>query len=133
LNAYVTATSPIRRYFDLVTQRQIRSILGLEAAYSKREIDDIIQLLQDPMSVIGRIQYRRNRYWLLKYLEAMVGEKEEAIVLGRRRNAYQVLLKEYLIECSLSLQNRYNLKPEDIIQVTIQHVDARKDMLVIFL
>ena len=133
LNAYVTATSPIRKYFDLVTQRQIRSTLGLEAPYSKEEIDNIIQLLRQPMSYIGRIQYRRNRYWLLKYLETKIGEKEEAIVLGRRRNAYQVLLKEYLIECSLPLQNRFTLKPEDIIQITIQHVDARKDILAIFL
>jgi exoribonuclease-2 len=30
LNVYTTATSPIRKYFDLVTQRQIRAILGLE-------------------------------------------------------------------------------------------------------
>ena len=79
------------------------------------------------------IQYRRHRYWLLKYLEAKMGQKEEAIVLGRRKNLYQVLLKEYLVECSLSLQNGYNLKPEDIIQVTIQYVNARKDLLVVFI
>jgi exoribonuclease-2 len=132
LDAYVTATSPIRKYFDLVTQRQIRSTLNLEVPYSKEEIDKIIQLLKEPMRHVGRIQYRRHRYWLLKYLEAKMGQKEEAIVLGRRKNLYQVLLKEYLVECSLSLQNGYNLKPEDIIQVTIQYVNARKDLLVIF-
>jgi exoribonuclease II len=70
---------------------------------------------------------------LLKYLEGKMGQKEAAIVLGRRKNSYQVLLKEYLVECSLSLQNGYNLKPEDIIQVTIQYVNARKDLLVIFI
>lgn len=133
LEAYVTATSPIRKYFDLVTQRQIRSTLDLESPYSKKEIDRIIQLLQQPMSHVGRIQYRRNRYWLLKYLEGKIGQKEEAIVLGRRRNAHQVLLKEYLIECSLPLQNGYNLKPEDLIRVTIQHVNAHKDILVIYI
>ena len=30
LDAYVTASSPIRKYFDLVTQRQLRAVLGLE-------------------------------------------------------------------------------------------------------
>lgn len=132
LDAYVTATSPIRKYFDLVTQRQIRSTLDLESPYSKEEIDKIILLLQQPMSHVGRIQFRRNRYWLLKYLEGKVGRKEEAIVLNRRRNAHQVLIKEYLIECSLPLQNGYNLKPEDLIQITIQHVNAQRDVLVIF-
>ena len=42
LDAYVTATSPIRKYFDLVTQRQIRSLLGLETAYTEKEIEGII-------------------------------------------------------------------------------------------
>ena len=84
-----------------MTQRQIRSTLDLESAYSKEDIEKIIQQLQYPMGYVGRIQYRRNRYWLLKYLEKKTGQREEAIVLGRRRNAYQVLMKEYLIECSL--------------------------------
>lgn len=133
LDAYLTATSPIRKYFDLVTQRQIRSTLDLESPYSKNEIDHIIQFLQHPMANVGRIQFRRNRFWLLKYLEGKIGQKEEAIVLGRRRNAYQILIKEYLIECSLPFQSGYNLKPEDLIQITIQHVDAQKDFLVIFM
>ena len=37
LDAYVTATSPIRKYFDLITQRQIRSVLGMEAPYMKED------------------------------------------------------------------------------------------------
>ena len=43
LDAYVTATSPIRKFSDLVTQRQIRAGLGLEAPYSAEEVDQIIQ------------------------------------------------------------------------------------------
>ncbi|MBC2742331.1 MAG: RNB domain-containing ribonuclease, partial [Desulfosarcina sp.] len=39
LDAYVTATSPIRKYFDLVTQRQLRAVLGLETAYTKKEME----------------------------------------------------------------------------------------------
>ncbi|MEE4111575.1 MAG: RNB domain-containing ribonuclease, partial [Desulfobacteraceae bacterium] len=42
LDAYVTASSPIRKYFDLVTQRQVRAVLGIEAPYSKKEIAEII-------------------------------------------------------------------------------------------
>ena len=40
LNAYVTATSPIRKYYDLATQRQIRAVLGLEAPSTPEEIDN---------------------------------------------------------------------------------------------
>lgn len=133
LDAYVTASSPIRKYFDLVTQRQIRAALGLERAYTQTEIEEIIDRLARPMADIGRVQYRRNRYWLLKYLEGCIGEKEEAIVLQRRRNNYAILLKTFMIECTLPQSSGVALKAGDLIQVTIQHVNARRNILSVFL
>jgi exoribonuclease-2 len=133
LDAYVTATSPIRKYFDLVTQRQLRAVLGLETAYTEKEIEEIIGQLAQPMADVGRIQFRRNRFWLLKHLEGRIGEKEEAIVLQRRRNAYAILLKAYMIECPLPQSSGIDLKPEDLVQVTIQHVNARKNTLSVFM
>jgi len=129
LDAYVTATSPIRKYSDLVTQRQIRASLGLENAYTAEQIAEIIQALELPMSQVGRIQYTRHRYWLLKYLESQVGKKEEAIVLSRLRKNYQILLTRYILECDLPTTSGIDLKPEDLIQITIQRVNARKDVL----
>lgn len=133
LDAYVTATSPIRKYFDLVTQRQIRAVFGLEKPSTREEINDVIQVLEQPMSHVAKIQYSRHRYWLLKYLEKQIGQKEEAIVLYRKRNNYQIILKEYMIECELPLSSGIELKPEDLIQVTIQHANARKDVLSVFM
>ena len=133
VDAYVTATSPIRKYYDLVTQRQIRSVFGQEAPYSAQEIDQILQRLQEPMLRVSRMQTQRNRYWILKYLESRIGQKEEAIVIGRKRNAYQILMTEYMLECDLATTSRIELKPENQIQVTIQHVNARKDVLSVFM
>jgi exoribonuclease-2 len=129
LDAYVTATSPIRKYSDMVTQRQIRASLGLESAYTVDQIDEIIQALELPMSQVGRVQYARHRYWLLKYLEGQTGQKEEAIVLNRTRRNYQILLTQYMLECDLPISSGIELKPEDLIQITVQRVNARKDVL----
>jgi len=133
LNAYVTATSPIRKYFDLVTQRQVRAVLGLEEPYSTEDIDAIIQALEPPMSRVTRLQAGRQRYWLLKYLEQRAGQKAEAVVLVRRRNSYQVLLTDYMLECDLAINGFSDLKPEDLVQVTLQKVDARKDLIALAL
>ena len=133
LDTYVTATSPIRKYFDLVTQRQLRAALGLQQPYTAEEIDRIIQCLEQPMSRVFMIQRTRNRYWLLKYLESQIGRKEEAIVLTKRRNSYQILLKEYMIECDLPISGGLVLKPEDLIRVTIQQANARMDKLSVFM
>ena len=129
LDAYVTATSPIRKYSDLVTQRQIRAALGLEEAYTADQIDEIIQLLEVPMNYVGRFQFRRHRYWLLKYLENQIGQKEEAIVLHKARRNYQILLTQYMLECDLPISGGIELRPEDLIQVTIQRVSARQDVI----
>jgi exoribonuclease-2 len=133
LGAYVTATSPIRKYFDLVTQRQVRAVLGMETPYSSDEIDQIINLLEMPMSQVMRIQSGRHRYWLLKYLEKHIGKKEEAIVLYKKRKSYQILLPEYMLECELPISSGIELKPEDLIQVRIQRVRARRDILSVFM
>ncbi len=133
LDFYVTATSPIRKYFDLVTQRQLRSAFGMEKAYTREEIDKITMSLQQPMSNVSRIQQRRNRYWILKYLEKKIGQKEEAVVLYKRRDRYQILLPEYMIECDLSVPGSIALKPKDLIQVTLQHVNARKNSFSVFM
>jgi len=133
LSAYVTATSPIRKYYDLITQRQLRAALGLEDPYSEDEISSLLQKLDHPMKYVPRLQYSRNRYWLLKHLETRIGEKEEAIVLSKRREGYQILIPAYMIECILPHTGGMKLKPEDFIQVTFQHVNARKDDLKVFL
>lgn len=133
LETYVTATSPIRKYFDLATQRQLRAVLGLEEPYGADEIEHMLQVLQTPMEDVIRVQNRRHRYWLLKYLERKVGQAEEAIILTKQRNHYRILLTEYMIECNLPLSGRIELRPEDLVRVTIQHINARKDMLTVYM
>jgi exoribonuclease-2 len=133
LEQYITATSPIRKYSDLVTQRQLRAASGLEAPYSRQEIDTIIAASEEPLRQVARIQYRRHRYWLLKYLQSRTGQKEEAMVLYKRRDGYMILLQNYMLECRLSGAEGFTLRPEDLIRVTLQHVNARSDILTVVL
>ena len=84
------------------------------------------------MSQVSRLQQRRLRYWILKHLEKRIGEKEEAIVLNKRRRGYQVLIPEYMLECEIPFTSGLDLKPEDLVQVVIQRVHARKDILNVF-
>jgi len=133
LDAYVTATSPIRKYFDLVTQRQIRAVLGFDQPYTPEDILNTINAVEKPISTVSRIQYSRNRYWLLKYLEQKTGEKTEAVVLNKLRDSYLILLKEYMLECRLSMSQGMVLKPQDLVQVTLQHASARNDMLSVYI
>lgn len=133
LDAYVTATSPIRKYSDLVTQRQIRAQLGLESFYSAEEIQEIIHTLEQPLQHVSRLQFQRHRYWLLRYLEKRIGSREEAVVLEKRRDSYQVMLPAYMLECKIPQSGGGNLRPGDFIRVTLQHVNARNDLISLYL
>ncbi|HSL60490.1 MAG TPA: ribonuclease catalytic domain-containing protein [Desulfotignum sp.] len=129
--AYATATSPIRRYHDLLTQRQIKSILGLTPAYSKNDLENILQSVSVPMANAGRVQGARKRYWLIKLLETMRGSGVEALVLESHRDHYMIVLKEFMLEARLPASG-LRLKQGDVIQVTVQHADARRNLLSLF-
>ncbi len=131
VDAYVTATSPIRKYFDLVTQRQIRAALGIEKPYSREEIEKIIMAVQEPLARVGRLQMNRNRYWVYKYLQERVGKRETAMVLEKRKDRYQVLLVDYMLECSVPRTPDTRHAPKDIIEVTIKRVDPREKILML--
>ncbi len=133
LDEYVTATSPIRKYFDLVTQRQIRSVFGLETPYNEDEIKSLLQVLKPSMMTVGKVQYMRNRYWILKYLEGKTGTKTDAVVVDKRKSHYMVMVPQYMMECKLPLSTGMDLRPGDLVQITVQHANARNDVLSVYL
>lgn len=131
VQAYVTATSPIRRYHDLLTQRQLRAILGYEPPYSRSHLDEILQSMAIPIANANKIQAMRRRYWIIKCLEAERGQSYEALVLDSYKDQYTVLIKEFMLEAKLP-SSGLKLKIGDLIHVTIQHADARRDQLSLF-
>jgi exoribonuclease-2 len=131
VKAYATATSPIRRYHDLLTQRQIKALFGYNKPYAKAELESILQTISEAVANAGRIQGARKRYWIIKYLESKKNTAYEALVLDCYRDHYNVLIKEFMLEAKLP-SSGIKLKNGDIIQVTIQHADARRGQLSLF-
>ncbi|MFO7749835.1 MAG: ribonuclease catalytic domain-containing protein [Desulfobacteraceae bacterium] len=131
VSAYATVTSPIRRYYDLINQRQIRSVLGYEKGYSKDDLDNMIMVLDLPVGNAGRMQFQRKRYWLFKHLETRKGASLEAMVLDSYRDFYSVMIKEYMLEWKIP-SSGIKLEPGDHLRITIQHVDARRNQLSLF-
>ncbi|MDY6904362.1 MAG: ribonuclease R family protein [Thermodesulfobacteriota bacterium] len=132
LDVYTTVTSPIRKYLDLIAQRQIRAALGLEDPYTVDEIQRLVQMLEQPLSHVGKIQQARQRFWILKHMEARIGTTTEAMVLDKFKNEYAVLLPDVLLECRMPVSGNPNLKPQNTLQVTIQHVSARNNVISVF-
>ncbi|MEZ4566725.1 MAG: hypothetical protein R2860_07075 [Desulfobacterales bacterium] len=51
-------------------------------------------------------------------------------MLDKRRDKYMILLTNYLIECKLEIRCPLDSpQTQDLVRVTIVHVDARRDVL----
>ena len=82
--AYIQATSPLRRYPDLVMQRQISNYLATgRPLYSEEEMASVAQRAELQLKELSRLEGGRRSYWFLKYLgqELSRGEGDEAAAL----------------------------------------------------
>ena len=69
---YAWSSSPLRRYVDLVNQRQIIALLRTEAPpFAKRspELNEITRKFDVTYDAYAEIQRELERYWCLRYLE----------------------------------------------------------------
>ncbi|MXY47310.1 MAG: RNB domain-containing ribonuclease [Chloroflexi bacterium] len=70
VQAYIQATSPLRRYPDMVMQRQISYYLSHgEPLYSIEDITSVAGRADVQLRAMGKLEDERRRYWLLKYFK----------------------------------------------------------------
>ncbi|MGC8907558.1 MAG: ribonuclease catalytic domain-containing protein [Desulfomonilaceae bacterium] len=134
LPAYTTATSPLRRYTDLVVQRQIRGALGLsQHILSEEEIQKILAEINFRIDRAAILERQRQRYFLLKYLSQRKESTFEAIVLQRFPRFYLVYLRDFAFNAALKVPVGVELNPYDRVSVTIEKIIPREEKLTLAL
>ncbi len=69
-SAYLHASSPIRRWIDLVNQLQVVSALRLQTPiYSAAQLEQMIEIVEKKLNYINETGRLSERYWWLKYIE----------------------------------------------------------------
>jgi exoribonuclease II len=130
LPQYTFATSPIRRYLDLVTHRQLLSLLlGGAPFYGPEELSRIAAVIDPAMRRAGLLKNLRLRYWLLKYLAGRVGQKLEALVVEATPHRARVVLPDLLLDAPFTAPASLRLKPGDLVQVRLDRVAPREDQI----
>jgi exoribonuclease-2 len=130
LPQYTFATSPIRRYLDLVIHRQILSALMIAPQfYSPEELEKIAAVIDPAMRRAGLLKNLRLRYWLLKYLAGQVGQKLEALVVEALPHRSRLLLPDILLDVPFTAPATLRLKPGDLVQVRLDRVAPRENQI----
>ncbi|MCB0334593.1 MAG: RNB domain-containing ribonuclease, partial [Bdellovibrionales bacterium] len=130
LDAYAQVTSPIRRYGDLVNQRQLLSFLRENhASYTDEMLEHSITETSEANQRARLLTRETKRFWLLKYLKKKKGRKEkiQATVLRDDMKNYLVELEEIYIPAYLKTGTK--LQRGDIVELDITAVDPRYDYL----
>jgi exoribonuclease-2 len=129
LNAYIQATSPIRRYMDLCHQRQfIEFFRSGKPWIGREEFEPIAAELENSLQSANLASRETKRYWLLRYLEQRDRNKPiEATVVRTDLKSPLVELDEVYITSMVRLQQRAKLG--DRVSLKISAVDPHSDYL----
>jgi exoribonuclease-2 len=129
VDMYTTFTSPLRRYVDLLSHRQLHAYLERgEPLYNEEQLKMILAELEAALSRASTVEHDRRRYWLLRYIGQRQGEVFTGVVLDRFPRNYLVLLPELMQEVDVPVGGK-ELVPGDQVQVRIETVQPRAGML----
>jgi len=128
LSAYTQATSPIRRYLDLVIQRQLLGFLRSgKPYYSHDEIVSIQSDVEEVLNAANLASRESKKYWILKYLEQRMkrSKKIEATVVRIEGRNPLVELDEVYITLPIKMDKTPELGKR--IEATISSIDPKND------
>jgi len=130
LDVYIHATSPIRRYFDLMAQRQIKGcLMGGRAFYDEAQLEEIRMSVEPVLKGLQMVKRDRLRYWVLKYLNAHRDKKFKAVVLDEMRNKFRIILADFFMAVEMKRQEGYLLGPGQEIWVDVKKADPIENVL----
>ena len=101
LDAYVQATSPLRRYTDLLAHQQLRAHLRGETPLSAQTVMERSGEASEAMRTTRQIERVSNMHWTLVYLLQNPDWRGEGVVVEKMGNRNLVLIPELALETEI--------------------------------
>jgi exoribonuclease-2 len=123
LTAYTQASSPIRRYADLVTQRQFTAMLsGAPIPHGREELLQILVAAEAAEQEIRTIEDRSTNFWLLEYLARYHKDKALSAVVLDGKGAIE--LEDFYLRGKITAAR--NIDAGEKVNVQIDNIDPAK-------
>jgi exoribonuclease-2 len=127
LEHYVQATSPLRRYLDLVVHQQLRAHLRGEGLL---DAQDLMERIGAAEALAGSVSYAERlavEHWTLVYLLQHPQWRGEGILVDKWDRRGKVLIPELGLEPQVNLRQDWSLNsamPLEIVEVNLPILEA---------
>jgi exoribonuclease-2 len=133
LPAYLQATSPIRRYVDLLHERQILNFLrhGVPL-YSTEDLERILNEIEPALITANQVSKETRRFYLLKYLQWLQNTQGAKAALSGtvvRLDGRTPLIELDTLYTTVFGRLRPDTKIGDHVQLKIVQIDPEQDYL----
>jgi exoribonuclease-2 len=134
VKVYTQATSPIRRYSDLLVHRQLKRVLhGEPPVHTIEEMKPLGAMTEQGISIVNLAQRQSYRYWLLKYLQDLPPQPLRAVVLDVWEEQAKIQLIDYLLEVPVYPRLSRKLQPGDQVMVAVDQLRPRRGTIALAL
>lgn len=127
LPAYIQASSPIRRYADLVTQRQVLACLQSgRPLYTREALLRLMTVIEEQTALRKELEEHRRRYWILRYLaeQPPTAVYMATVIEKKAGGLYIIELDDYLLEGVLSYPGTLDLDAK--VAVRLLNIDWQR-------
>ncbi len=131
LQTYTQATSPIRRYSDLLTHFQLKAHLrGEDLPFSAEQLKEVMLSVFSVSQEVVLVERQTNRYWGLEYLRRHPEEVWQALVLMWLREdtgLALILIEDLGLQLPMLFKRDVALGEQVLLKAA--YVDPRQDIL----
>ena len=104
---YCQTTSPLRRFIDLISQRQLVAIIDNKALpYSLDDLTELCPYVEERLRLISRLEQRRERYWIYHHLSQYRGQVFDALVLNIWDQRARIEILDYALQVDTRLSGQ---------------------------
>jgi len=132
LALYTQATSPIRRYTDLLVHWQIKAHLCQQPLpFSPEQLDILIKGLEPALATAMQLERQSQRYWTLEYLRRQQEKVWQVLLLDWLREQEKLGLIFFQdLGLKLPMHFERHVMIGDALRVRVSEVNPRQDVIV---
>ena len=122
LDYYSRATSPLRRYVDLVVHQQLRAFVQGQAVLPRDQVAERVAAANSMNGVIRRSERLSNQHWKQLYLKQQTDWRGEGVIVALEERKAVVIIPELAMETRV--RRKADMQLDQLVNLALAEVDV---------